>query len=460
MSFLYNDNTKGNRPYFTDSNITRLITTSSTTFSGIVDIATYLQNVGSASAASQIAFDVKSYIESVSPDAIVPQETNAFDASPDISDVNMHITNNPSAYTDYSSLLQRITQTYNGVKSADSDHEKMKFFITETMQDIVMWKFNAARIQLGETYYANRANPSFGQLYESVMYLYGTRNISPLLTSLDNACVKAIKNIFTPNNSLIPTTTDIFTNITYGGFSVKLYFKLRLLMTEYIDVSSIFRTTNMEDVKYFKKVVVDMFIKACYPYVHILFLKGFCESYIERGDFVNARLTLLAMVCYLFNTLDIIQSSAPPSITLGYQGQLNSIFTMLSNYINKSNKVNVGSNRSAEEEVADIVKELHTLSDDVTSKNVYIQKLKKAIKENQLIMRNILFNIEVKRKEFKWAMREFLIVLVLIVIFVIINIVLIVFKMEDMVYYTSAFISIAAVLYLVAQIIMNMLKRK
>ena len=105
-----------------------------------------------------------------------------------------------------------------------------------------------------------------------------------------------------------------------------------------------------------------------------------------------------------------------------------------------------------------IITELHDMSRKVSNSNEDIQDMKAQVGEHQVIMRNILFNIALKRKEFNWAYTHFWIAMAVLLIFVIVCAVLLIFKKQTIVYFVSGFVGVAVVCYLIIMIIVGFVK--
>jgi len=187
------------------------------------------------------------------------------------------------------------------------------------------------------------------------------------------------------------------------------------------------------------------------------------EWYATSGDYVNVRVVMLALIYYVFYTLKAVvnmSSAMPPAqqLTAAQNSTFNTIFNQLNVYLANNNKINVNSDTSANEEMKALVIELHDLSRGVSNQNNDIQKLKAAIKENQLIMRNVLFNIEVKRKEYKWTTIEFWCALALVLILTLANAILLFMNLPQYVYYVSGLLGILIAAILLVKVIISFTK--
>jgi hypothetical protein len=238
-------------------------------------------------------------------------------------------------------------------------------------------------------------------------------------------------------------------------------------MVSKINVSSVYSSINNDDVMYFKKLVVDMFLKSCYPLVHMVYMQALMEKYASSGDYINVRIIILATVFYVFYCIKYLESNInrtmPPANMIQpgtEEAGITNILTKIKNYLENNNKINLTSNDSANDEMKKIVVGLHDLSRDVTGQNRNIQITSEQIKENQITMRNIIFNIEVKRKEFGKARNEFIFALVLLIVFTIVNVLLLVLGLPDYVFYLSGFFGVIIIFYLIVMMIIRFVAGK
>jgi hypothetical protein len=197
-------------------------------------------------------------------------------------------------------------------------------------------------------------------------------------------------------------------------------------MTAKLNVSQIYSNVNTNQILYFKKVAVELFLKTAFPCVHMIYLQTLISYYGDKGDFVNVRIMMLASIYYVFYTLKRIVtiSNTLPNTSLGkittvQASRLNTIIQILNDYLTNNNKIRVDSTSTPNEEMKKLIIELHDLSRDVTNSNGVIQGLKRSIMNQQLAMRNMLFNLEVIRNRYWWATFEFWTVFSLLVVFVI-----------------------------------------
>lgn len=252
-----------------------------------------------------------------------------------------------------------------------------------------------------------------------------------------------------------------------------LYYKLRtnvvnnLIVTSNNTVNKKSATVAVADLPaanedillYMKRIVVDLYIKCCYPLVYYDLFGALLKRYADDGDFVNVRIALLAKVFYVYNMLDYIntvassnQGSLNPATTSNLNNIYTSIVTNLNNYITRLNNLDVV-DASGRNTMKEIVKDLQNLSTNVVQQSTDIDSLRNDIASNQLALRNILTNYETVDGLFRSRANVFWVVVALLVAIIVLNSIFVLWK-PDIVYYISG-IAIVTILtiQLVAMII-------
>lgn len=212
-------------------------------------------------------------------------------------------------------------------------------------------------------------------------------------------------------------------NMTPPSTAASYYYLFRTLMVQYlaIDKTLIYEDDNKIDL-FTRKLVVDMFIKSCYPLIHYDMVDILMKRYIELGDFVNARFGLLAKSLFTFNMVNTIVSLVT-SLTSGmtpdtpiviHSSVSRDVANNILDYI-KRNNYN-GDGVSSDEKLKDIVTELHELSNSVVENSQYLEVIQNAIRQNQLAMRTLIDGNIAKRKEVAAKFTEFYILIAIILV--------------------------------------------
>lgn len=256
-------------------------------------------------------------------------------------------------------------------------------------------------------------------------------------------------------NKYTKIRTDIVSNFnnTSNSFTRPLYYQLRsdMLTKLYLPTNVI---PDMEDypMLYIKRIVVDTYIKTCYPLLHYDFMEAMMQKYADSGDFVNVRIALLAKIFFVHYFVDYIRENIflpdnqlTASKKVEFQSIINVINTNLNNYLVSLNNINMSST-PGKNELADIISSLHKLSADVVQKSQNSETLKEEIRTNQLALRNVISNSEDMQQKYKAKVFEFVFNVVLVILFVIVCGVLLVFNKPKYVYYVAGAVIVSVLL--------------
>lgn len=243
----------------------------------------------------------------------------------------------------------------------------------------------------------------------------------PLVKALCDASKKTLKDIVTKySNSTVldfdnarrliqafRSRTDL-TSTTYRTY----YYLYRSLMIDkfVIDKSIVYETDSKIEM-FMRKLLVDLYIKCCYPLIHYDLITMLQDRYTAIGDFVNARLAILAKCIFTYNMVRAVISNIPEApVSLSTE--------FLSNVVAYIGKMNRGESASMDDNLLKIIKDLHTMSNDVASSYTAMDDYKKAITQNQLTMRSLLAAIESRKKDVAKRYIEFYVVVVLLFILI------------------------------------------
>ena len=245
--------------------------------------------------------------------------------------------------------------------------------------------------------------------------------IEPLLSDLIDASKKSLYMIISklPNlsaNTLIKgfsNRSSMTSTASYKGY----YYLYRSLMYDYfrIDKKVFYEEDDKVDL-YARKLLVDMFIKCCYPMIHYHLIDVLMSKYTSTGDFVNARFALLAKCLFTYNVLNSLVTSLDSTEV---KSSISVDFTSnLTLYIQRNNKGDINSDKSTDEKLKEIIIDLHELSNKVVSNSDHTEILSQAISKNQLAMRNISDSIESRKDAVKWKYLEFYILIGIIILLI------------------------------------------
>jgi hypothetical protein len=482
LRYLFQSN-EAKRPYYVDNNIIEL--TKDSVFDSDINIEGFLKNVSSIAVNQQDVMVVANFVgkltnadnaaapsvsSTVPPNSSVSFEDNAMN-----NDVYITVTRANNISED---MLQKIvTEIVSSTIVVDiaKNHIAFRDFLYDIIEDTSKFIFMQAGAKLFEFINALPSSDSrslfLGDPASQFSNLRSGRN-STLMAQLKAACIEAMKEVFVQSPTSITSLDMKDMGIGSTKYTRKFYFDLRDRMTTKLNVSQIYSNVNTNQILYFKKVAVDLFLKTAFPCVHMIYLQTLISYYGDKGDFVNVRIMMLASIYYVFYTLKRIVtiSNTLPNTSLGkittvQASRLNTIIQILNDYLTNNNKIRVDSTSTPNEEMKKLIIELHDLSRDVTNSNGVIQALKRSIMNQQLAMRNMLFNLEVIRNRYWWATFEFWTIFTLIIVFVIAMSVMLVLaevlkkpNLINWVQYICGFIAIGVILLKVLLMIIYFMK--
>lgn len=467
------NDTSNSKPYYID-NILFSIIKEDTWQNNVSNIDKYLKLVP-ANIYQQESLKVRQYTDMGLPgevfnsDGLYPEPSNEGDYINDGNKYDFNITvrqNDEMAVTVFKNMINEIVTNRLTDTNITKDHKKFRDFLFAIMENFTKCQLYVSKTILGAALdiVINGDNNKYNFL-ENVSVEVGKLSLSKtsiLIDILHKSCTKAFKELL--EKSVILNSNDII-DLSIGGsssFSSKLYYKLRSSMISNVDVTPIYQTDDTNLLLLYKKYVVDMFIKTCYPLVQLIYMESMLLVKMKKGDYVNVRVIVLAMAYYVYYTLKkliVINSNMNNNDKISVT-QENAIGTMMQNivtYIENNTKADINAT-SANDAMKKIVVDLHDLSGQVVRSNKTIQDVKNQISDNQLAMRNVLFNISIKRKSYERASLEFYISLVILLVFIITNTLLLSFELGDIVYIVCGVMSLIIVMYLTTMMFILFMK--
>ena len=365
---------------------------------------------------------------------------------------------------DPTAMMSSITQVIDNLPTDMNSHETMDRF----MRSIHQWsgKNYFYRVQqLIKKDTQDRATDKWNQ----AKYAFGNMSYSELLVltdqSLATAGFDAIKMIVENHaQQKMKNNLDITSSTTYLDdlklrFKGPFYYRLKNHMLETIQMPRRFTVEVTEDEQfsqYFKMLAVDVYIKTCYQVLVYDYIANMALIYAKLGDFVNARIAVLAKVMYTYyfvkaatkNYMDKPGLQANDSQPMG--DRISTIYTIINNYLHVMNNDQIS--------ILSIISELHGKSNEVVDKNRNIQKLQENIRKNQLALRNVIYNVdEIKKKHAAKKIEMSLMIVVLISLIVSCSI-LIALKMNTIVLYVAGGIAMSVLVYGIIKMIMGIIK--
>ena len=476
VNYLF-ESTDARRPYNVDTNILGMM--NPTTFASSINIEGFLKNISAVIVTPQSTLTVKNFLDATANATVPPINSgDAFTADASANDVYISVTRAPTIDGD---MLQKITkelQTSTIHASVTTDHVVFRNFLYDIVEDITKHLFmDAGRLFFAHIDVLQDSDARYQHLGNAATQFSNLRagRISTLLSLLKNACIAAMKDIFDASTTAANAQDMQDIGSGSGKYQRKFYYDLRDRMVSRLDVKTIYSNINNNQVIYFKKVAVDLFLKTAYPCVHLIYIQTLTTYYAEKGDFVNVRIMILASVYYVFYTLKGLvttNNNLPQGnqhrMTTEQEVALTLIFEKLNEYLTNNNKIDVNSTgTTSEDEMKKLIVDLHQLSKDVTDKNGQIQTLKRSIITQQLAMRNVLYNLEVIRSRYWWASFEFWALFAFIIVFIITMSILLVLAevltkpyLIDWVQYICGFVAIIVIVIKLVMLIVHLMQNK
>lgn len=204
-------------------------------------------------------------------------------------------------------------------------------------------------------------------------------------------------------------------NMTNGPYKQYYYMFKNMMIQKYsVDKNILVENDNRVDL-FMRKLLIDIYIKTCYPLIHYDFIDTLMKKYVSLGDFVNARFALLAKCMFTYRFVRKLLESAtnvPTSISVDFP-------TNMLEYLKRNNGQGIGSTTSTAQNLKEIIADLHKMSNNVSEASRKTEILKTAITDNQLSMRTLITAINEKRARHRLYVIEFYIVLSMLILVIV-----------------------------------------
>ena len=128
--------------------------------------------------------------------------------------------------------------------------------------------------------------------------------IPSYMNTLNGLAIQQTSNILTKNNfytnsnAIIDIVSDLLpgTSGIRNNFTTPFYYQLNIGMNSLINIQVPSMTNKVGENLLAQKILVDLYIKAYTPLIQFNILELFKNNYINTGDFINARIALLAQI--------------------------------------------------------------------------------------------------------------------------------------------------------------------
>jgi t-SNARE complex subunit (syntaxin) len=380
--------------------------------------------------------------------------------------VRVNITASPTENVPFDALMQSITDNIPSSIPDTSNHNKMNEYMRDIFIGVSKYYFRNNVIIIksltnDQSTYFKQAQYYLGSLSNSKFNLL-FQDIEDATKKTLYKIVKAkiIEYVRYNKTHKTPSTQKKLTEgfiINLSNLNGPLYYKLRIetvkaliLKSQYFNVGE-----NPAISLYFKMIAVDLYIKSSKYLMAYDYISCLTDTYVEYGDFINSRLGLLAKVIYTYYYANDINSTYKTS---GSSTDIVTIVTIVTNLKNYLTNIN-GSSSAVDLHVG-----LHDKSNKVVSQNETVQSLSKQIKQNQLAMRNVIYNTGTLRKQYQYKMVEFIILIMILIIIITVSCVLLFLETEENGFKTYVLyicgITVLIILILsLAKIISNIVKK-
>jgi hypothetical protein len=280
-----------------------------------------------------------------------------------------------------------------------------------------------------------------------------------------------------------PLGIDYLKSLGNGNvYNSEFYYSIRTVIIKVLDKSTgnycqdilknIKATEGPDVAAYFNKLITDIYIKCSYPFIQYQIISSMMKEYMNKGDFVNTRLGLIAkiyLVLYIISVLSlVIQNFATDGRYSGVNqndltsvvSSLNDIMNKLNKYIENMNKIDMNSpNATSDAEIAKILSNLHEMSNNVQNDSKDIMYIQQNIETARLAIRNIMYNLSIIEKKRKNKIIEFWISFSILIILLISCITLLFLKKESIVLYITGITVLLVLLYKLIMLIISIIKK-
>lgn len=238
-----------------------------------------------------------------------------------------------------------------------------------------------------------------------------------LINNMHDAAVATLTQISAKRQKSNTSITHTQMQEFCTSFDTLFFYELRTGMIAQMSLRGLFgQETDLNAIAYIKKILVDLYIKTCFPLIQYYYIVALTATYRKDGDFVNTRVGELAQVFFTyFAVYDVYkryQASAVTELQTQSLSKLGTIINTLNAYIASNNNININSNNSSGAEttqgaISKILVNLHTMSSETDRSGSALTAKKSNIESYQLTLRNILVGLTMLRQKCVWPRAVF-----------------------------------------------------
>lgn len=299
------------------------------------------------------------------------------------------------------------------------------------------------------------SHDSYIRALEHLSTSLSDREVEDIYNTLSKVGSAAVKDII-DNIKDIPVNliAQLGLNTETSFESSPFYYRLRAkIVSNTSSLNDLFPRSAPSTIMYIRKILADLYIKTCYLQVHFDILDSLQKRHQQLGDFVNARFGILAMVnmTYMFiqNILENVKLLPNTEIIIT---NLNTRLELMSNYITALSNIERSGNNS-ENQLAKIIKSLHTKSLENYKASKSIAELKKEIQQHQIALNNIMVNSDHILRRYKLKYKEFVVITVLLFVLVIACTILFLFKQSTWVIWIALNVMRLIIVFLIIKLL-------
>ena len=267
-----------------------------------------------------------------------------------------------------------------------------------------------------------------------------------------NAIEEIINNVdFIPSNLI--TQLGIGTETSFE--SSPFYYRLRAkLVSNSSKINELFpRSISTNTMMYIRKILADLYIKTSYLTIHFDILSSLQKKHQKLGDFMNARFGILAMTnftyMYIHNILENVKLLSNNANTIA---NLKTRLDLMSNYIIGLSNIE-HSNKNSFNNLAKIIKDLHTKSYNNYTKSLNISELKQEIHKHQIALNNIVVNSQNIQHRYKLKYAEFVFITMFLFVIIITCSILFIFKKSTLVIWIAMNVMRVIIVFLIVKLL-------
>jgi len=222
-----------------------------------------------------------------------------------------------------------------------------------------------------------------------------------------------------------------FADLRTGSFTSAFYYKLRTHIVRNLNIpQKTFYASDADVADYFKKLVVDHYLKTMYPVVQYAYLGAMNERYKAQGDYINMRWCTFTMITYVLGWVLAIKRKVDRAATENpsdisnftvlrdqtVSAQISTILDNINQYLNaiNTNFIPGATFSNTANEVSStksMIRSLRLLSNQVQDQSNDVSQLQEEMYKSQVALRNLNESTKVINKQYANKLLEYYIVL-------------------------------------------------